>query len=103
MSAPNIKAPMNALRRSRRLDLPRCADPDDILLLGRFPCRMPRELDRGVVVVQRREPVLVLAEQREDEAELVQHTRVWAQRRVTRDHEVSEAVCIIWEWFKWSL
>lgn len=75
------------------LNLPRRADPDEVLLLSRFPCRMPRELDRRVVIVQRREPVLVLAQEREDEPELVHHTRVRAQRRVPRDDQVSEAVC----------
>ncbi len=77
----------------RRLDLPRRADPNQILLLRRLPRRMPRELDRGVVVVQRREPVLVLAQEREGEPELVHHARVRAQRRVPRAHQVREAVC----------
>lgn len=39
---------------------------------------MPRELDRGVVVMQWCEPVLVLAQEREDESELVHHARVRA-------------------------
>lgn len=38
------------------------------------------------------EPVLVLAQEREDEPELVHHARVRAQRRVPRDDQVREAV-----------
>lgn len=53
---------------------------------------MPRELDRRVIIVQWREPVLVLAQQRKDEPELVHHARMRAQRRVPRYDQVREAV-----------
>lgn len=54
---------------------------------------MPGQLDCRVVVVQRRQVIFVLAQQREDEPKVVDHARVRTEGRVPRNDRVCELVC----------
>ena len=100
MGAPSVSPPRTSTKwSSHLLDGIRHFHTQFEFPLGWLPTRVPRQLDRGIIVMQRRKPIIVRVhpQKRKYETEVMEHAVVGFPGRMSGYYEVYQGIWKTWD------